>query len=121
MTLLAGLQGILDSRNMKPADLCRLCGMSSGAISSYMNGKRVPSIANAITIAESLGVTLDELVGREPTRYAPPPLTKDEEALLDDYRNCTPTSKEKIDEYAEFQSAKSKESTRDLKRSRRSA
>ena len=37
MTLLAGLQGILDSRNMKPADLCRLCGMSSGAISSYMN------------------------------------------------------------------------------------
>ena len=47
MTLLAGLQGILDSRNMKPADLCRLCGMSSGAISSYMNGKRVPSIATA--------------------------------------------------------------------------
>ena len=121
MTLLAGLQGILDSRNMKHADLCRLCGMSSGAISSYMNGNRVPSIANAITIAESLGVTLDELVGREPTRYAPPPLTKDEEALLENYRNCTPTSKEKIDEYAEFQSAKSKESTRDSKRSKRSA
>lgn len=121
MTLLAGLQVILDSRNMKPADLCRLCGLSSGAISNYMSGKRVPSIANAITIAEALGVTLDELVGREPTHYAPPPLTKSEEALLDDYRSCTPTSREKIDEYAEFQSAKSKESARDSKQSRRSA
>ncbi len=63
MTLLAGLQGILDSRNMKPADLCRLCGLSTGVMSNYMNGKRVPSIANAITIANALGVTLDELVG----------------------------------------------------------
>lgn len=121
MAHLKGLFEILVSRGMSQADLCRISGLSSGAISSYMNGKRVPSIANAITIAESLGVTLDELVGREPTRYAPPPLTKDEEALLDDYRNCTPTSKEKIDEYAEFQSAKSKESTRDSKRSKRSA
>ena len=55
MTLLAGLQGILDSRNMKPADLCRLCGLSTGVMSNYMNGKRVPSIANAITIANAQG------------------------------------------------------------------
>lgn len=122
MVYLKGLFEILVSRRMSQADLCRISGMSSGAISSYMNGKRVPSIANAITIAESLGVTLDELVGREPVLYTPPPpLAKDEETLLENYRSCTPDSKEKIDEYAEFQSAKSKESTRDSKRSKRSA
>lgn len=121
MTHLKGLFEILVSRGMSQADLCRISGLSSGVISSYINGRRVPSIVGAIRIADALGVTLDELVGREPTRYAPPPLTKDEEALLDDYRSCTPTSKEKIDEYAEFQSAKSKESTRDSKRSKRSA
>lgn len=121
MTHLKGLFEILVSRGMSQADLCRISGLSSGALSNYMNGNRVPSVTNAITIANALGVTLDELVGREPTRYAPPPLTKDEEALLENYRNCTPTSKEKIDEYAEFQSAKSKESTRDSKRSKRSS
>ncbi len=122
MVYLKGLFEILVSRRMSQADLCRISGLSSGVISSYINGRRVPSIIGAIRIADSLGVTLDELVGREPVLYTPPPpLTKDEEALLDDYRSCTPTSKEKIDEYAEFQSAKSKESTRDLKRSKRSA
>lgn len=121
MILLKGLPGILDSKGMKPADLCRISGLSSGLISSYMSGAKTPTLKSAVTIAESLNVSLDELVGRKPSHFAPPPLTKDEEALLDDYRNCTPTSKEKIDEYAEFQSAKSKESTRDSKRSKRSA
>lgn len=122
MNHLKGLFEILVSRGMSQADLCRISGLSSGVISSYINGRRVPSIVGAIRIADSLGITLDELVGREHVLYTPPPpLAKDEEALLENYRSCTPTSKEKIDEYAEFQSAKSKESTRDSKRSKRSA
>ena len=122
MVYLKGLFDILVSRGMSQADLCRISGLSSGVISSYINGRRVPSIIGAIRIADSLGVTLDELIGREPVLYTPPPpLAKDEDTLLENYRKCTQKNKDKVSEYAEFQSAKSKESTRNSKRSKRSA
>lgn len=122
MILLKGLPSILERKNLKPADLCRLSGLSSGTISNYMSGKRVPSIANAIEIANALDVSLDELVGRKPAHYAPPALSKDESILLENYRDCTPKAKENVSEYAEFQGDKSKESESDSELSgRRSA
>lgn len=111
MVYLKGLFEILVSRGMSQADLCRISGLSSGVISSYINGRRVPSIVGAIRIADSLGITLDELVGREPVLYTPPPpLAKDEEALLENYRKCTQKNKDKVSEYAEFQGKKSRKS-----------
>lgn len=121
MNLLVGLPSILERKNLKPADLCRLSGLSSGAISSYMSGKRVPSIANTIAIADALHVSLDELVGRKPAHFATPPLSKDEKMLLDSYRDCTPKAKENVTEYAEFQGAKSKENGNCSEQSRKYA
>lgn len=109
MILLKGLPDILASRGMKPADLCRISGLSSGLISSYMSGAKTPTLKSAVTIAESLNVSLDELVGRKPSHFAPPPLTHDEAELLDDYRKCTQDAKDKVSEYAEFQGAMSAE------------
>lgn len=109
MILLKCLPDILASRGMKPADLCRISGLSSGLISSYMSGAKTPTLKSAVTIAESLNVSLDELVGRKPSHFAPPPLTHDEAELLDDYRKCTQEAKDKVSEYAEFQGAMSAE------------
>ena len=109
MILLKGLPGILDSKGMKPADLCRISGLSSGLISSYMSGAKMPTLKSAVTIAESMNVSLDELVGRKPSHFAPPPLTHDEAELLDDYRKCTKEAKDKVSEYAGFQGAISAE------------
>ena len=103
MVYLKGLFDILVSRGMSQADLCRISGLSSGLISSYMSGAKSPTIKSAITIAESLNVSLDELVGRKPTHFAPPPLSKDESELLKDFRKCTQENKDKVSEYAEFQ------------------
>lgn len=51
MILLKGLPDILASRGMKPADLCRISGLSSGLISSYMSGAKTPTLKSAVTIA----------------------------------------------------------------------
>ena len=110
MVYLKGLFEILVSRGMSQADLCKISGMSSGAISSYINGRRIPSVVCAIRIADSLGVTLDELVGREPVHYTLPPLAKDEETIIKDFRKCTQENKDKVAEYAEFQGKKSRKS-----------
>lgn len=121
MLLLVGLRDALESKGMKPADLCRISGLSSGLVSSYMSGAKTPTLKSAISIADALNVSLDELVGRKPAHFAPPPLSPKESELLDHYRDCTPKAKENVSEYAEFQGAKSKESGNCSKQSRRYA
>lgn len=73
---------ILLEKNLKQADLCRKTGISTALMSKYMTGKASPSLDNAQSIANALGITLDYLVGKE---QAAPPLPKDKAELLADY------------------------------------
>ena len=59
------LKRLLIVKNMKPADLCRLAHIQTSLMSEYINGKKSPTIGNAIPIADALDISLDVLAGRE--------------------------------------------------------
>ncbi len=51
--------------NMKQKTLASTIGVSAQTISQYSNGNMLPTLENATAIAESLGVSLDWLLGGE--------------------------------------------------------
>ena len=59
------LSRIIQDRNIKQADLCRWSGIDTGLMSMYISGKRKPTLANAVAMADALQISLDELAGRE--------------------------------------------------------
>jgi transcriptional regulator with XRE-family HTH domain len=66
------LKAILNERQLKQADLCRMTGIQTSLMSDYLNDKKSPAITNAILIADALGISLDTLVGKKNTA-APQP------------------------------------------------
>ena len=53
--------------NNKPMPMYRVAaaiGVSRETLSAWMNGTAMPSFANAIAMADVLGVSVDELAGR---------------------------------------------------------
>ena len=59
------LKRLLIEKNMKQADLCRLAHIQTYLMSEYINGKKSPTIGNAIQMADALDISLDTLAGRE--------------------------------------------------------
>lgn len=59
------LKSTLKERGMKQADLCKISGIPRSLMSEYINGKKSPTITNAIAIASALNVTLDYLTGKK--------------------------------------------------------
>ena len=59
------LKLLLLEKNMKQADLCRMTGIQTSLMSEYINGRKSPTIGNAILIADALNISLDDLVGRK--------------------------------------------------------
>lgn len=56
------LKLLLLEKNMKQADLCRMTGIQTSLMSEYINGRKSPTIGNAILIADALNISLDDLV-----------------------------------------------------------
>lgn len=59
------LKLLLLEKNVKQADLCRMTGIQTSLMSEYINGRKSPTIGNAILIADALNISLDDLVGRK--------------------------------------------------------
>ena len=59
------LKRLLIEKNMKQADLSRLAHIQTSLMSEYINGKKSPTIGNAIQMADALDISLDTLAGRE--------------------------------------------------------
>ena len=57
-------------KNMTSSKLAGLVGVTQGQISNYENGRQVPSAFILTSIADSLGVSLDYLLGRESRNMA---------------------------------------------------
>ncbi|MBQ8382318.1 MAG: helix-turn-helix transcriptional regulator [Clostridia bacterium] len=56
---------LLQKKNMTGYRLAKITGLSQGLISDYKSGRCVPSAAASTKIAEALGITVDELLGRD--------------------------------------------------------
>ncbi len=82
------LDQILRNRGLKQADLWRMSGIDTGLMSMYLQGKRFPTLTNAIAMADALQISLDELAGREaPKRVI-------EQRLLSDFRELSDEGQE---------------------------
>lgn len=82
------LSRILNNRGMSQADLCRISGVATSAMSRYLSGDSDPSLSKAIAMADALQISLDELAGREvPKRAA-------ERELLTHFRNLSDEGQE---------------------------
>ena len=56
------LYSTLKDRNISQKELAKMCDISQGMISDYINGFRAPNIFAIINIAYVLDVDIDELV-----------------------------------------------------------
>lgn len=56
------LDSILKDRHMSQKELAKMCDISQGMISDYVNGFRAPNIFAVINIAYALDTDIDELV-----------------------------------------------------------
>ena len=85
---------LMGEHGMKPADVSRASGVPPSSLSRYMNGGDMPA-STAKSIADAIGVTVDELLGIKND------MPKDEQELLDYYRSASVRGKANILEYAE--------------------
>lgn len=82
------LRQALRMRGIKQADLCRMSGIDTSLMSNYVSGKKTPTLANAVAIADALQISLDELAGRETPKRAI------EQRLLADFRELSDEGQE---------------------------
>ena len=59
------LRGLRCERRMTQSELARETGVSTASVGNWESGDNFPNLMVAVTLADALGVTLDELVGRE--------------------------------------------------------
>ena len=64
--LARGLEQIRRQRNLSQADMARLAGVSSSAVSQAESGRRGLSLDTLLVLSERLGVTVDALLGGVP-------------------------------------------------------
>ena len=74
------LAEILEEKGIRQAELSRKTGLATSLISNYITGKTSPSLDYALKIANALGITLDDMVGRKRSS-----LSKVQRALLADF------------------------------------
>ena len=91
---------ILSERGIKPGTMKRELGFSSGLFSQWKAGTQKPSADKIQKIADFLGVSADQLLGRETPRTA-----TDEElmfALFDGTDGVTDEMYEEVKAFAKF-------------------
>jgi len=58
------LRAALQARGLTLADVARRSGIHESQLSFYANNVRMPSVANLVQIADAIGCSTDELLGR---------------------------------------------------------
>ena len=71
------LRKLMSARRWNQAKAASELGLTQSQISDYLSGKSEPYLSTAIAVAKKLGVSLDELSGIGPARFA----VKEEGAL----------------------------------------
>lgn len=59
------LEKLREHRQIKRVVLSELCGLSRNAIGKYERGEQMPTLENAMRIADFFDVSLDYLIGHE--------------------------------------------------------
>jgi transcriptional regulator with XRE-family HTH domain len=65
-TFLERLRSLRKSRHLKQEEIAPLLGLSYRSYRRYETGESEPTLTALVEMADFFGVTLDDLVGREP-------------------------------------------------------
>lgn len=77
--------------------------VTQGAVSQWENGITVPASDQLSALADVFGITVDEILGRDPgINKEAAPLGGLEEALMEKYRQLTPDQQKQADLYLDF-------------------
>lgn len=98
------LEGELAARNWRPADLARVAGISTGALSSVLTGSRNVGSDMANAIAVGLGLPPDTVFRRAGLLPPQPGPERDPtlQELLEIMRNLSPDERREVTDYALF-------------------
>lgn len=95
--MIKNLRKLRESRGISQQKLADILGITQQSIYKYEKLKIEPDIGTLILLADYFGTTVDYLVGHTPPDCPEElDLTKDEWALLRDYRRLTESEKESI-------------------------
>ena len=98
---------------MKQVELCRIVGITQGALSGWENGKYEPDLKSLNKMAELFGVTIDQLMGYAPSDEKKEAPSKPDEddikvALFGGDGEITDEMWNEVKQYAEYIKAKYK-------------
>ncbi len=65
------LSELMKVKDITQAELCRMTNIPTSLVSAYITAKKIPGLSNSILIADALGVSLDDLTGREAKKDKP--------------------------------------------------
>ena len=91
-------------RHLSQAAFGDILHVSQGAVSQWEQGITRPDTDQLLTISSAFGISLDQLMQSEPIPSfrefsafpQEPPLTPEEEKLIQDYRHLNSTGKERV-------------------------
>ena len=63
------LQELMTKNRYKAKDIAEVCGVTTSAVTHWLNGSCMPSIENLRKIAQFFGITVDDLL-KEPLEEA---------------------------------------------------
>lgn len=84
---------------LSQTELCKRTGINKGALSSYLSGRYFPKQQSIERLSAALGVSICYLMGLdEPSSSegAMPPLSDDEQRVLDMYRALDPDDRAEV-------------------------
>lgn len=95
--MVKNLRSLRMNKGVSQEKLAEFLGMSQQAINRYERHKIEPDIGTLILLADYFGTTVDYLIGHDPKDSADTPeLTREEWALLRDYRRLSDSERESI-------------------------
>ncbi len=95
--MVKNLRSLRMSRGMSQQALADYLNISQQSINKYERQKIEPDIGTLIILADYFGTTVDYLIGHDPSdSAAAPELTREEWALLRDYRRLSRGERDSI-------------------------
>ena len=106
MTIVDRLIGLMDERNLKPAQMTRELGISGSSFTDWKKGKGSPSLEIVVKFADYFNVSLDYLVRGEDFKHPSSDNYLDfsnarEHQCLKKFRKLTPDLQDKLLIYAD--------------------
>ena len=92
---------LLKEFKLTQKDICKASNIPSSLMSNYSTGRAVPSLENAVAIADAFNISVDTLLGRV-VNYERSLLSPEENELLSKFKLMSRESQKNVIGYVDF-------------------